>query len=204
MLKAMHAVCETHCKNKICLAWLACSTRHGNTTYRLHWIEVAVMSGRERVCVHSHGARVYVPSEGVKAEVASVSRYGNWCAWGCSGGWAMVMHSTPNLTCLAVRKHRCTRVLERQTRGHRSVYCVVRFVALSHLRLWRVCGRLAGSHGRALACAAEWGGVGKVVGIDFQKQCFCRPWMIGNGGSSVQRHQPHLCDVQFVVPFWIR
>ena len=49
-----------------------------NRTYELHGTEqMSVMSERERVCLYSHGARVYLPSEGMKAEVASVSRYGS-------------------------------------------------------------------------------------------------------------------------------
>ena len=49
-----------------------------NRTYELHGTEqMSVMSERERVCLYSHGARVYLPSERMKAEVASMSRYGS-------------------------------------------------------------------------------------------------------------------------------
>lgn len=84
------------------------------------------------------------------------------------------------------------------------VQCLVACIAVSHFKLYTDCGWLAESHGRALPCAAEWGGLGQVLEIDVQKQrqewhlcCFAVLWMIGSEGSSLCRHQPHVCDVHF-------
>jgi len=82
------------------------------------------------------------------------------------------------------------------------VQCLVACIAVSHFKLYTDCGWLAESHGRALPCAA--GGLGQVLEIDVQKQrqewhlcCFAVLWMIGSEGSSLCRHQPHVCDVHF-------